>query len=76
MEDKIIKKCPHCGGLAVLNSNYSWSFKSHFVYVKCNICGAQGKSYFSEDTPDEVGWDNLACNDAINAWNMRYKEDK
>lgn len=76
MEIDTLKKCPHCGGLAALNSNYSWRTKGYFVCVRCDICGSQGKSYFSDDAPAETDWSNIACRDAVNAWNMRYTEDK
>jgi len=57
-----------------LYSNYSYKARSHFVFVRCDICGAQGKIYKSPADPAEAGWNNAACNDAVNAWNMRYKE--
>ena len=69
-----IKTCPHCGGTACLNSNYSYKTRSYFVFVKCDICGAQGKIYNSPEDPQATNWDNVACEDAINAWNMRVAE--
>lgn len=66
-----IKACPHCGGTAFLNANYSYKTRSYFTYVKCDICGAQGKIYNSEEEPAAAGWDNQPCRDAIAAWNMR-----
>lgn len=66
-----IKACPHCGGAASLNSNYSYKTRTYFIYVKCDICGAQGKIYNSEERPAAAGWDNQPCWDAIAAWNMR-----
>ncbi len=66
-----ILPCPHCGGSACLNSNYSYKSRSYFVYVRCDICGAQAKSYSSETAPASEQWDNVPCADAINAWNMR-----
>lgn len=71
MDDVIIKKCPFCGGLAYLHQNYSYKTRYYFVYVKCEICGGRGKTYRSEEEPAEEGWNNEACLDAINAWNMR-----
>ena len=72
--EEIIKTCPHCGGSACLNSNYSYKTRSHFVFVKCDICGAQGKIYNSPEDPETEGWNNTACNDAVKAWNMRTGE--
>lgn len=69
-----IKKCPFCGGSACLNSNYSNRSRSYFVYVRCDICGAQGKVYRSQEEPAAANWNNTECNDAINAWNMRTEE--
>lgn len=69
-----IKKCPFCDGSACLTANYSYKCRSYFVYVKCDICGAQGKIYKSEEDPSADKWDNAACNDAVNAWNMRTAE--
>lgn len=66
-----IKPCPHCGGTSCLNSSYSYKIRKYFVFVKCDICGAQGKIYLSGNDPNEDEWNNAACNDAINAWNMR-----
>lgn len=69
-----IKPCPHCGGTACLNSNYSYKTRSFFAYVRCDICGAQGKAYRSTEDPVTEDWDNTACRDAIKAWNMRTGE--
>lgn len=72
----IIKGCPHCGGTACLNSNYSYKCRSYFVFVKCDICGAQGKVYNSDTEPAAVEWNNTSCTDAIKAWNMRTNEQE
>ena len=69
-----IKTCPHCGGSACLSQNYSYKTRSYFVTVKCDICGAQGKIYHSTEEPAAAEWNNSACLDAINAWNMRNGE--
>lgn len=72
----IIKGCPHCGGTACLNSNYSYKCHSYFVFVKCDICGAQGKVYNSEREPAADEWQGQSCIDAIKAWNMRTTEQE
>lgn len=69
-----IKACPHCGATACLTSNYSYKTRTYFVFVKCDICGAQGKIYNSKEEPAAAEWNNTACNDAINAWNLRTPE--
>ena len=71
-----LKGCPHCGGKAYLNSNYSYKAHSYFVFVRCDICGAQGKIYNSDDDPAAAGWDNQPCRDAAAAWNMRTREQQ
>lgn len=71
-----LKRCPHCGGTASLNANYSYKTRSYFVFVKCDICGAQGKVYNSETEPAAAEWDNISCTDAVNAWNMRTNEQE
>lgn len=68
----IIKTCPHCGGTANLRISYSHKMQAYFVYVKCEICGAQGKAYTDEEDPEVKGAENSACQFAISAWNMRY----
>lgn len=67
----IIKTCPHCGGSACLNANFSYKTRSYYIFVKCDICGAHGKTYCSTENPAMENWDNVQCKDAINAWNMR-----
>lgn len=66
-----IKACPHCGGSACLTANYSYKIRKFFVFVKCDICGSQGKIYNSAEDPASESWNNQACKDALNAWNMR-----
>ena len=66
-----IKPCPHCGGVAYLNANYSYKISRYFVFVKCDVCGAQGKVTACKESPDESDWNNTACRNAVDAWNMR-----
>ena len=70
MSHEPIKPCPHCGGSAVLNSNYSYKIRSYFIFVKCEVCGAQGKMYTSNRDPVETKWNNAPCNNAVDAWNL------
>jgi transcription elongation factor Elf1 len=76
MEQEQIKPCPHCGGMAALYSNYNRRTRSYFVFVKCEICGSQGKIYNSRQEPAAVDWINAACDNAIAAWNMRTTEQE
>ena len=68
----LIKTCPHCGGEASLKASYSPSRERYYVYVKCHICGAQGKSYYTPVDPEEDNFTSWPCGDAVSAWNMRY----
>lgn len=70
MDTTRIKECPHCGGVAFLNSNYSYKIRSYFVFVKCDVCGAQGKIVHSKENPAE-DWGSEECDSAVRAWNMR-----
>ena len=65
-----IKPCPHCNGKAYLTQSYSARSSTWFVFVKCNICGAQSKAYKSKEEPAE-DWQSDNCQDAVTAWNMR-----
>lgn len=71
MDNVTIKKCPFCGGAACLTRSYSYKTRSYFVYVKCDVCGGQGKIYRSAEDPAEEKWENSACQCARVAWNLR-----
>jgi hypothetical protein len=66
-----ILECPHCGGAAYLNSNYSYKIRAYFVFVKCEVCGATGKVTRSDNDPAEDDWQSPPCESAIAAWNLR-----
>ncbi len=66
-----IKTCPHCNGPAHLKSSFRSIANNYFVFVRCDICGAQGKLYYSSEDPKASNWNNEYCVKAINAWNMR-----
>lgn len=70
----IIRPCPFCNGDAGLCSTYSGRIRKYFIFVKCEMCGAQGKAFSDVDDPDLCNWDNDNCNRAINAWNLRVNE--
>lgn len=65
-----LKPCPFCGGEAYLNSRYAKY--GYMVFVRCDVCGAEGKKFNSYDEPpSSVDWDNSACRAATRFWNMR-----
>ena len=74
MSNKRIKPCPHCGGVSYLNSNFSYKTRSYFIFVKCEICGATGKTAGSKENPAADDWQSDACERAVEAWNMRTYE--
>lgn len=65
------KKCPFCGGSAVMRQDYNSKKCCYFVYVKCEICGAQGQIFNSNTDADTEEWGNYACYMAEKAWNRR-----
>ena len=75
MADKTIKPCPFCNGTAWINATYSYKYRTNFVFVKCDVCGAQGKTYADKDDPELTGWNDSACNSAVSAWNMRTEKE-
>ena len=70
-----LKKCPFCGGKACATANYSKRRNVYYVFIKCDVCGAQGKAYISEEDPAQNEWQSIACEDAQNAWNLRTGAD-
>lgn len=74
--NSILKPCPHCGGKAFFKYNQSVDTKTWFCYVKCHICGATGKTVFTEDSPFVISREYICL--ALDAWNLRrfeYKPD-
>lgn len=69
-----IKRCPHCGGTASLDGNFNIRLRRFYIYVKCDVCGSQGKVFRTLKDPDESAWEDEVCTMAVEAWNMRYKE--
>lgn len=65
-----LKKCPFCGGEASIVNSYSVHRKRIFVYVRCDVCNSQGKTY-TTSTKKEMGENNPANKYAVNAWNLR-----
>lgn len=72
----ILKRCPHCGGSARLHGNYGYRIRKWFVFVKCDICGSQGKGFTSEEEPSTVDWSNDSCERAVEVWNMRTPSEE
>lgn len=69
-----IKTCPHCGGSASLLSNYNTARNTYYVFVRCDVCGAQGRLYYSKEDPRTADGEVYPCRGAVSAWNMRQKE--
>ena len=69
-----LKRCPHCGGRAQMEVHYIKSRDQYYVYVKCEVCGAQGTLCKTVIDPlnDEGGCFNFAAA----AWNMRTNEEE
>lgn len=68
------KRCPFCGSEQVgLYRSFNNKSRLLFVYVKCELCGGQAKTYVNRrQADDETFWDDESCNKATNAWNMRF----
>lgn len=56
-----LKKCPFCGGEAILEVYYGFNKEVIFSYVYCRECGVSTRSYALEKTAQE-------------AWNRRMEE--
>mgnify|MGYP002769829150 CR=1 FL=1 len=69
-----LKECPFCGqGTAALYR--STGRRGVFLYVKCEFCGAQAKTYSTKlDYDDPEIWESSAANLAVRSWNMRGGE--
>ena len=76
MSSELIKPCPHCGGTACLTANYSEKIHRYFLFVKCDICGAQGRTFCTAISAGLPGWKENACTDAVKAWNMRTADNE
>lgn len=71
MAETYIKPCPHCGGTGCLIGQYSYKLKSYMIFVRCDVCGAQGRIYNTDDEKDIENWNSDAAYCAISAWNLR-----
>ena len=69
-----IKTCPHCGGSASLRTNYNSNREVYYVFVRCDVCGAQGKLFYTKENPQTAEEDTYCNRGAIAAWNMRKGE--
>lgn len=70
-----IKPCPHCGGEAIMYSNYSTRARSYMIFCRCGICGSCGKTTAQKEDPEISDWNSDACRRALQAWNMRVGDD-
>lgn len=58
---KELKKCPFCGGDAILEVYHGFNKEVIFAYVYCRECGVLTRNYALEKTAQE-------------AWNRRVEE--
>lgn len=73
------KKCPFCGGNAILANHYNSRQRTWFVVCQCDICGAQARTASNgrgNGAPDLDDFSNAAVYRAVQRWNQRYKEDE
>lgn len=82
---EVLKPCPFCGADSA-DINCKYGRNGCFVFVQCQICGAESKKFgtgryvtYSEYVDDENYWDNPyvenSCEKAISAWNLRRCQD-
>ena len=53
----MLDSCPFCGGTAYLWQNYNQKAGCYFVFVKCDTCNSQGRSFRSETSPEGDDWE-------------------
>lgn len=69
-----MKPCPHCGGEPYIVTQYNKRLNKFMIYCRCDVCGAQGKTYASCNNPAEADWESPESESAISAWNLRTYE--
>ena len=74
--DYTIETCPHCGGNATLCAHKGKEKDTYFIFVKCDICRAQGTIFLAYADPLENDWSDVACVKALQAWNRRCEAGK
>ena len=70
-----IKRCPFCGGLADVRARWWGTGKTYIVFVQCQVCNAQTKTFPEEDNPARYNWETPAVELAIDTWNKRVRFD-
>ena len=69
-----LKKCPFCGGNGDINRKWNYKHEVYFTFVKCEMCGSQGKTFTELYRGDDIDWETESCYSAVMAWNMRTQE--
>ena len=54
-----------------MNQTYREYSETYFLFVKCEICGGQSKTFPAWEDAEEANWKTPACESARRAWNMR-----
>lgn len=65
----MLKKCPHCGGEARQHIDHNKEMGTSFIYIKCEVCGARGKTTSYKD--DDISKILPARQMVAAAWNAR-----
>lgn len=68
-----LKKCPFCGGKAMLNEKYNPKTRLTFTEVICLVCGGRGKTAIYNKNYDYQK--ERAYETAVSAWNLRSEEE-
>lgn len=74
VENYELKPCPFCGGTATFFVKKSKNKTLWYIYVKCDFCGAQSKTMFTETDPKPLNFQTWDCSAAIDFWNNRVKD--
>lgn len=64
-------RCPFCGGMADVRANWWEKGRRYLIYVQCQRCNAQTKTFQEHDNPARYDWDTPAVDMATDAWNTR-----
>jgi len=73
-EIRELRRCPFCGGRPLISRSYSERRDCYYAFVSCARCRIRGRSFKSYDDP-LLSWnENMAAQQATEAWNERTPE--